>query len=65
MLKGLYDIIYGIAFTNHRYEKDKYNVHFFASQSECDKALEQMKNEGEIFTFEFALGYIGRTKRVK
>ena len=52
-MSKLNDTIYGIAFRNHRYEKDEYNISLYFKLIDRDFALSCMDKKAEIVKFEF------------
>lgn len=49
----LTDLMYGIAYRNHRYAKDEYNLSFYSRKRDMDLALSCMVKEATKLTFEF------------
>jgi len=52
-MSRLDDEIYGIAYHNHRHEKDEYNLSFYISERDRDLSLSCMSKEAEKLTFKF------------
>ena len=57
MYMGLDQIIYGLAYRNHRYNHGKYNISFFGGEDIRDKFYNMYAEqvEAEIVKFEFCI----------
>lgn len=52
-MSKLNDKFYGIAYRNHRYDKDEYSISFYTKERDRDLSLSSMGSEATKLTFEF------------
>ena len=52
-MSKLNDTVYGIAYRNHRYGEDEYNISYYMKERDRDLALSCMIKDAKKLTFEF------------